>query len=188
MCDPNFRFNYRSIKKKLKIIWCYLPYEPRYIFLSFSRYGSPYVAQRIATLTLDAMLYVANNEFSSVEREQKLGTLLWPDWHYGVLSMYGTHLAVNHLLTAENLDIKKADQLLDQSTTNGDQYDLEKNNRLHLHCWHTDKEFSKFQFKAGKYNSIHPRTLMNDTSTRAYVSLTKEYIRIIIIFNFFSRL
>jgi len=115
------------------------------------------------------MLYLSNNEFAQVERERKLGVLLWPDWHYGVLSMYGTHLAVNHLLVSENFDIKKADELLDQSTTNTDRYDIKKNNRLHLHCWHTDKHFSKFQFKADKYNSIHPRTLINNTSAQAYV-------------------
>ena len=117
------------------------------------------------------MLYLSNNEFSRAERERKLGTLLWPDWHYGVLSMYGTHLAANHLISSEKLDINKADELLDQSTTDTNRYDLVKNNRLHLHCWHTDKKFSKFQFKAGKYNSIHPRTLVDDTSAQAYVSL-----------------
>ncbi|CAF5217162.1 unnamed protein product, partial [Rotaria magnacalcarata] len=96
-------------------------------------YGSPYVAQRIADLTLDAMLHLSDNEFSQVERDQKLGVLLWPDWHYGVLSMYGTHLAVNHLLVSEKLDIKTANQLLDQSTTDPDPNNIEKNNRLHLH-------------------------------------------------------
>lgn len=136
----------------------------------FLRYGSPYVAQRIASLTLDAMLYVSNNEFTRVERDRKLGVLLWPDWHYGVLGMYGAHLAVNHLIISEKFNIKKADQLLDQSTTNTDQNDMEKYNRLHLHCWHTDKKFSKFQFKSDKYNNIHPRTLLNDTSAQGYVS------------------
>ncbi|CAF4437413.1 unnamed protein product [Rotaria sp. Silwood2] len=82
--------------------------------------------------------------------------------------MYGTHLAVNHLLVSEKLDIKKANELLDQSTTNENPDDLEKNHRLHLHCWHTNKQFSKFQFKAGKYNHIDPRTLINDTSAQAY--------------------
>jgi hypothetical protein len=116
------------------------------------------------------MIYLIHNEFSRVEQEQKLGVLLWPDWHYGVLSMYGTHLAVNHLSISEQLDIKKADQLFDQSTTDPDQHNLEKNNRLHLHCWHTDLQFSKFVFKAGKYNHIHPRTLIKDKSAQAYVS------------------
>lgn len=118
------------------------------------------------------MLFLNDNEFTRVERERKLGVLLWPDWHYGVLSMYGTHLAVNHLLASEKLDIRKADHLLDQSTTNKDQHDLEKNNRLHLHCWHTEKPFSKFQFKANKYNSIDPHSLINDRSAQAYVRRT----------------
>jgi hypothetical protein len=143
-------------------------------FFLLQRYGTPYVAHRIANLALDAMLYLANNEFTRVERERKLGVLLWPDWHYGVLSMYGTHLAVNHLLVSEQLDIKKADQLLDQPATNPDRYDIERNNRLHLHCWHTNQQFSKFDFKAGKYNHIHPRTLMDDTSAQAYVSLIEN--------------
>ena len=148
------------------------------IFLSLfvNRYGPPYVAQRIANLTLDAMIYLSENEFARVEREGKIGVLLWPDWHYGVLSMYGTHLAANHLLISEKVQLKKADELLDQSTTNLDLHDLEKNDRLHLHCWHTDKKFSKFQFKAGKYNSIHPRTLINDTSAQAYVSIRERTI------------
>lgn len=140
----------------------------------FIRYGPPKIAQRIADLTMDAMIYLSENEFARVEREGKIGTLLWPDWHYGVLSMYGTHLAVNHLLISEKITVRKADELLDQSTTNPDLHDLEKNNRLHLHCWHTDKKFSKFQFKAGKYNSIHPRTLNNDTSAQAYVSILER--------------
>lgn len=140
----------------------------------FLRYGYSYAAQRIADLALDAMLHLSDNEFTSVERARKLGVLLWPDWHYGVLSMYGTHLAVNHLLITEKLNVKKADDLLDQSTTDTKQDGIEKHNRLHLHCWHTHLQFSKFDFKTGKYNHIHPRTLISDTSARAYVSLINE--------------
>lgn len=84
--------------------------------------------------------------------------------------MYGTHLAVNHLTNAEKIHIQNASELLDQPTTNNDQNDMEKHNRLHLHCWHTNVPFSKFQFKANKYNHIHPHTLMNESSPRAYVS------------------
>ncbi|CAF3733049.1 unnamed protein product [Rotaria sp. Silwood1] len=131
-------------------------------------YGSPYVAQRIANLTLDAMVHLSMNEFCTAEREQKLSTLLWPDWHYGVLSMYGTHLAVNHLINSEKLDIQNGSELLDQSTTNNDKNDIEKNNRLHLHCWHTDAPFSKFQFKAKKYDHIPPHILINDSSSQSY--------------------
>jgi hypothetical protein len=87
--------------------------------------------------------------------------------------MYGTHLAVNHLINSEKLDIQNGNQLLDQPTTNNNQTDIEKNNRLHLHCWHTDQQFSKFQFKANKYNHIDPHTLINDSSSKGYVSFNK---------------
>ncbi|CAF4408575.1 unnamed protein product, partial [Adineta steineri] len=40
--------------------------------------------------------------------------------------------------------------------------------RLHLHCWHGDDPFSKFQFKAGKYNEIDRSTLISDTSPSGY--------------------
>jgi len=35
-------------------------------------------------------------EFSEPEREGRLGVEMWPDWHFGVLSMYGSHLALNN--------------------------------------------------------------------------------------------
>jgi hypothetical protein len=141
-----------------------------FFVFSSSRYGSPYIAQRIANLTLDAILHLSINEFCQAEREEKLAALLWPDWHYGVLSMYGTHLAVNHLVSSEKLHVQNGDQLLDQSTTNNDQNEIEQKNRLHLHCWHTDVQFSKFQFKINAYNHIDPHTLINDTSSKGYVS------------------
>jgi hypothetical protein len=64
-------------------------------------------------------------------------------------------------------------------STNTDKYDIEKNNRLHLHCWFTYKPFSKYQFKAGKYNHLNPNTYLNDTSAVGYVSrilINRSYI------------
>jgi len=116
------------------------------------------------------MLHLAKYEFFRAERENKFGTLSWPDWHYGVLSMYGTHLAVNHLIIAENLQVIKADKILDQSATVTDVNGIEKNNRLHLHCWHGEKDFSKFKFKMGLYNSTFVQTIINNTSPQGYVS------------------
>ena len=120
------------------------------------------------------MLYLSTNEFTPVERQQKLAALLWPDWHYGVLSMYGSHLAINHLLVSDRIHVENGDQLLDQPTTNSRPNDIELHHRLHLHCWHTDEQFSKFQFKANQYNHIDPSTLINDHSPRGYVSSQHE--------------
>ena len=129
------------------------------------------------------MLHLYLNEFTRVEREQKLAAMLWPDWHYGVLSMYGTHLAVNHLIALDKINIQNGDELFDQPTTNRNQNDIENNNRLHLHCWHTDEQFSKFQFKANKYNNIDPYTLINDTSPKGYVScLVMIFFSIVILY------
>ncbi|CAF3473895.1 unnamed protein product [Rotaria socialis] len=131
-------------------------------------YGPPRLAQRIANFSLKAMLHLSINEFTEPERQRKMGVLLWPDWYYGVLLLYSCELAINHLKLSENISLGLAYTFLDQSTTDTDQYDMEKNNRLHLHSWHTFERFSKFDFKAGKYNRIHPRKFMMDASARGY--------------------
>ncbi|CAF0768920.1 unnamed protein product [Didymodactylos carnosus] len=130
--------------------------------------GPPYSAYLIANLTLDCMLYLAINEFSAPERDGKVGTILWPDWHFGVLLLYGQHLAINHLVIANNLKVIIANEMLDQSTTNNQSNDMKQNLRLVLHCWHTHLPFSKFEFKAGKYNHIDPRSLITETSAQSY--------------------
>lgn len=96
---------------------------------------------------------------------------MWPEWHFGVLLLYGGHLAINHLIASEKLDILRADKLLDQGVVSTDKTDIDKNFRLHLHCWHTDEPFSKFAFKKGKYNDIDPFKLAPDTSASGYVSI-----------------
>jgi hypothetical protein len=87
-----------------------------------------------------------------------------------VLTLYGNELAINHLILSEKINIGLADKLLDQVTTDQDQYDIETNNRLHLHSRHDTKPFSKVVFKAGEYNSIDPKIFINDTSAYGFVS------------------
>jgi hypothetical protein len=84
--------------------------------------------------------------------------------------LYGSHLAFNHLVLNESINLGLAYELLDQVSTNKDQYDLEKNNRLHLHCWHTLDTFSKFRFKIGEYNHLNPNSYINNTSAAGFVS------------------
>jgi hypothetical protein len=85
--------------------------------------------------------------------------------------LYSCHLAINHLVINESINLGLAYHLLDRPSTDKDPYDLEKNNRLHLHCWHTDQQFSKFQFKNNQYNHNNPQILINDSSPKGYVSL-----------------
>lgn len=70
-----------------------------------SWYSTPEQFRIASYLSVVAMGYLAFEEFSQMERENKLGTLLWPDWHYGVLSMYGSHMALNHLIAAKNTNL-----------------------------------------------------------------------------------
>ena len=50
------------------------------IYFSFKnytfRYGSPSIMYRLANYTVEAMLYLSINEFSTPEREQRLGVMV----------------------------------------------------------------------------------------------------------------
>jgi hypothetical protein len=92
--------------------------------------------------------------------------------HYGVLLLYGQHIALNHLVGQNRLRIMIATELLDQSTTNKDINYVNNGIRLNFHCWHTDDRFSKFAFKLGHYNQSELATYQNDTTAQAYVSRT----------------
>ena len=42
----------------------------------------------------------------------------------------------------------------------------------HVHCWHTDDMFSKFQFGYGKYDDVDFTNREGMTTVRDYVALT----------------
>lgn len=49
-------------------------------FCTRCRYGSAYDGYLVANQTLNGMLWLAQYEFATPERESKLGTLMWPEW------------------------------------------------------------------------------------------------------------
>ena len=81
----------------------------------------------------------------------KLGVQLWPYWHYGVLLLYGQSLAMNHLIATKQLNVVKLDQYLDYPSY----FDESIFKVLHIHVFHGDGLFSKFQFKAGSYDNMN---------------------------------
>ncbi|CAF1083831.1 unnamed protein product [Rotaria sp. Silwood1] len=142
-------------------------------------YGSPRDGYLVANQTLHAMLWLAQYEFAIPERESKLGTLMWPEWHYGVLLLYGQHLAINHLVGQNQIRIKIGADLLDQSTTDTNPQYVQQGIRLNLHCWHTDNRFSKFAFKLGHYKQSELEKYRNDTTAQAYamrMALESKYM------------
>ena len=90
--------------------------------------------------------------------------------HYGVLLLYGQHLGLNHLVATEEIRMIIGNNLLDQSSTEKSIEYVRNGIRLNLHCWHTDERFSKFAFKAGKYNQTDLELYRNDTTAQAYVN------------------
>jgi hypothetical protein len=93
--------------------------------------------------------------------------------HYGVLLLYGQHLAINHLVGQRKIQIVIGHNLLDQSTTDATPQYVQQGIRLNLHCWHTDNRFSKFAFKLGHYNRTELAKYQNDTTAQAYVRENK---------------
>jgi hypothetical protein len=108
-------------------------------------YGPPKLVREICRLATDLTRYIRTVEF-----KDDRGT--WPSWYFGVASMYATEIAVNHLAPSFS---KPADQVLDaRCDTDGP-----TEAHPHIHCWHTDKQFSKFAFAEGAYDHIDPDTL-----------------------------
>jgi hypothetical protein len=89
--------------------------------------------------------------------------------HYGVLLLYGQHLALNHLVGQNQIRILIGNNLLDQSSTDSSVQYVQQGIRLNLHCWHTNDRFSKFAFKMGHYKQSELEKFRNDTTAQAYV-------------------
>jgi len=95
--------------------------------------------------------------------------------HYGVLLLYGQHLALNHLVGTNRIRIFIGSNLLDQSSTDANPQYLQQGIRLNLHCWHTNDRFSKFAFKLGHYKQAELDKYRNDTTAQAYVSKKNQF-------------
>jgi hypothetical protein len=113
------------------------------------------------------MLYISEEEFSIEERKGKVGTILWPDWHYGVLLLYGQHLALNHLIATNQINLVKLEDLLDFPSANKESIFK----KLHIHVFHGDDIFSKFQFKASKYDNLTSQVNEYDVKQVKYYCL-----------------
>ena len=113
-------------------------------------YSTPAQFRLVAYYTLFGMAFLSNEEFAQPEREGKLGVELWPDWHYGVLLLYGQSLALNHLIAAKQLNVVKLEGLIDYGSGNTELI----NTKLHIHVFHGGDMFSKFAFKSGEYRQM----------------------------------
>lgn len=113
------------------------------------------------------MLYINEEEFSIEERKGKVRTILWPDWHYGVLLLYGQHLALNHLFATNQINLVKLEDLLDFPSANKESVFK----KLLIHVFHGDDIFSKFYFKASKYDNLTSQLSTYDVKQVKYYCL-----------------
>ena len=95
------------------------------------------------------MAYISGEEFSESERQGKVGTILWPEWHYGVLLLYGQSLAMNHLISTQQINVTKLENLIDYPSGN----DESVFKKVHIHVYHGEEMFSKFMFRDGRYDN-----------------------------------
>ncbi|CAH1788101.1 unnamed protein product [Owenia fusiformis] len=112
-----------------------------------SWYAEPGIFLKAAKLALKLSVHFYNNEFNKslpglegVFNQSTDG--VWPKWWRWVSTMYGSELAVNHLipnLTQDNI----AFRYMDKESTDGVTPVMKA---PHIHCWHTNIEFNKFVF------------------------------------------
>ena len=120
---------------------------------------APLVA-RITARAVHWMIHLSKIEFSPKQRTSAWWgqASLWPEWHYGVLSMYGTHLAINEVTQlGKKFPFRKMD--LDHPTSSHQNCTSE--GPLHLHTYQTPDYFSKYVFTDRKYvgNNSLPSSL-----------------------------
>ncbi len=109
-----------------------------------SHYGTTKQVKEVCALTTEIAEYIIKNEFLHDEGH-------WPSWFRGVISMYASDLAVNHLIQNPTLDGNSLDFRSDSIDS--------VSTHPHIHCWHTENWFSKFAFNRGDYNNISRATL-----------------------------
>lgn len=112
--------------------------------LGSTHYGSASLVREVCKLATEISAHILTEEFPDGEGQ-------WPGWYKGVTTMYAAEIAVNHLVDQVIKDGIKID--FGSSSSNL------IHNHPHIHCWHTDSMFSKFQFCADKYDHLDTKDL-----------------------------
>jgi len=107
-------------------------------------YGPPVLLRRTAAMAEMLTRYILSRHF----RERPF---TWPGWYWGVALLYGSEIAINHCIP----NPQRTD-LLDMVSTSAARATRDC---VHIHCWHTDLDFSKHRFMAGGYRDTDPAAL-----------------------------
>lgn len=109
-------------------------------------YGPTSLVRDVCKLATEICEYLLETEFRDHHGS-------WPDWFRGVSTMYASEIALNHLVP----DLEGPSELLDFFSTSTES----TQNYPHVHCWHTNELFSKFEWETGSYqhynlNDLNP--------------------------------
>ncbi len=130
-------------------------------------YGKAAIVIGAAKVSMAAMRFLDAHEFNAFEK-CCAGTNSWPHWYWPVLTMYSGHIAVNQLTKASVMStvegVVELDYGSDISTP------LRKSVK-HLHCWHSDKQFSKFAFTMGAYKTLNLTSSLAMQTPKDYASV-----------------
>jgi hypothetical protein len=128
-------------------------------------YGNAKVVIQCSALSITVMKYLSRNEFTKEEKSLYLvnaSVINWPRWHFGVLTMYGGQIAINHC-TEHVGGFEKHPELLDFPSHSSESIDKIP----HLHTWATRENFSKGLFYENAYKDFPIDTLN--------ISIVKDY-------------
>lgn len=137
--------HYDEVRQNIRRIASRLGFRHQGIHnIGSTHYGKPSQVRQVCRLALPITKYILNQEFIDGPGE-------WPKWYKWVSILYGTEIAVNHLIEDIQIDYGKLDYL----STSEDSI----RKHPHIHCWHTEDCFSKFQFAAGTYDGLDMNVL-----------------------------
>jgi hypothetical protein len=136
VCGPGGYSNDENIRRHLRDIAVEFGLEHRGLTNTGSTwYGPTALVRRIGALTEMLLRYILSRHFRTDEGA-------WPGWYRGVSLLYAAEIAINHCAP----DAARTEQL---------DYDSSSRHSIkgcaHIHCWHTDKKFSKHWFMSRRY-------------------------------------
>jgi hypothetical protein len=97
--------------------------------------GSTYIGPAHQVLEVAKVQMCVAEHLQTHDFKHSEGT--WPGWFAGVITMYAGEIALNHVCRDE---IISTDMIDARSDVHRPVKDL-----LTIHCWHTDKDFSKYR-------------------------------------------
>jgi len=120
-------------------------------------YGPRAIVLKLAELATNLTVYILENEFTS-------GHGKWPSWYRGVASMYGSELALNHLVDKTGWKM----EALDGDCTGG-----QTCNYAHIHAWHSLAMFSKHAYWGKEYDGkdVDQLSLHTTDNYACYIAL-----------------